>query len=160
MAAPKKKADPEHKRIADNRRARRDYFIDETLEAGLVLQGSEVKSLRQGGVTLNDSYAEVREGEMFLINAHIPEYRQAGRFNHEPKQPRKLLLRKREVERLSGAIQRKGITVVPLDMYFNERGRAKVTLGLARGKRQYDKRQTDKARDWNRQKQRLMRDNS
>lgn len=159
MAAPKK-TDPERQRIADNRKARRDYFIDETLEAGLVLQGSEVKSLRQGGVVLNDAYAEMREGEMFLVNAHIPEYTQAGRYNHEPKQPRKLLLRKREVERLSGAIQRKGITVVPLDMYFNERGRAKVTLGLARGKRQYDKRQTDKARDWNRQKQRLMRDNS
>ena len=157
MAAPKK-ADPERQRIADNRRARRDYFIDETLEAGLVLQGSEVKSLRQGGVTLNDAYAEVREGEMFLVNAHIPEYAQAGRFNHAPKQPRKLLLRKREVDRLSGAIQRKGLTVVPLDMYFNERGRAKVTLGLARGKRKYDKRQTEKARDWNRQKQRLMRD--
>lgn len=159
MAAPSK-TDKEHRRIADNRRARRDYFIDETLEAGLVLQGSEVKSLRQGGVTLNDSYAEVREGELFLVNAHIPEYTQAGRNNHEPKQPRKLLLKKREVERLSGAIQRKGITVVPLDMYFNERGRAKVTLGLARGKRQYDKRQTDKARDWNRQKQRVLRDNS
>lgn len=159
MAAPKK-TDPERKRIADNRKARRDYFIDETLEAGLVLQGSEVKSLRQGGVVLNDAYAEMREGEMYLVNAHIPEYTQAGRYNHEPKQPRKLLLRKREVERLSGAIQRKGITVVPLDMYFNERGRAKVTLGLARGKRQYDKRQTDKARDWNRQKQRVLRDNS
>lgn len=160
MAAPSK-ADSERTRVADNRRARRDYFIDETLEAGLVLEGSEVKSLRQGGgVSLNESYAEVREGEMFLVNAHIPEYRQAGQFNHEPRRPRKLLLKKREVERLAGSIQRKGATVVPLELYFNDRGRAKVTLGLARGKRQYDKRQTDKARDWNRQKQRLMRDNS
>jgi len=158
--APPTKADKVHQRIADNRRARRDYFIDETLEAGLVLEGSEVKALRQGGASLNDSYAESREGELFLVNAHIPEYQQAGRDNHEPRRPRKLLLRKREVERLAGAIQRKGMTVVPLEMYFNERGRAKVSLGLAKGKKQYDKRQTDKSRDWNRQKQRLMRDRS
>lgn len=144
--------------IAQNRRARHDYFIDETLEAGIVLTGSEVKSLRAGRASLNEAYAGPMEGELYLFNAHIPEYKAANRFNHEPKRPRKLLVRKAELNKLLGAVQRRGVTLVPLSVYFNRRGLAKLSLGVARGKRQHDKREDVKRRDWQREKQRLLRE--
>ncbi len=144
--------------VAVNRKARRNYFIDETFEAGIVLQGSEVKSMRAGRGSINEAYATERKGEIYLINAHIPEYAPANRQNHEPRRPRKLLLHKREIKRLFGAIQREGMTLVPLSLYFNEKGRAKVELGLAHGKRKYDKRAAERDRDWSRQKARIMRD--
>ncbi len=143
---------------AQNRRARHEYFIDETIEAGVVLLGTEVKSLRQGRANIADAYAREEGGELFLVNAHIAEYEQARRFNHDPLRPRKLLLNRRELDRLIGAVRREGVTVVPLAVYFNERGIAKVELGLARGKRKYDKRATEKERDWQREKARIMRD--
>lgn len=142
---------------AQNRRARYDYLIEEKLEAGLVLQGSEVKVLRQGQASINEAYADETGGELFLVNANIPEYRAANRFSHEPKRPRKLLLHRKEMNRLLGAIRREGVTIVPLSIYFNERGRAKVELGLAKGKKMADKRQTSKDRDWQRDKSRIMR---
>ena len=145
---------------AQNRKARRNYFIDETLEAGIVLAGTEVKSLREGRANIGDAYATERGGEIFLVNAHISEYGAGNRYNHEPLRPRKLLLRAREIKRLIGAVQREGVTLVALSIYFNERGYAKVRLGVARGKRQYDKRATVKERDWKRQKERLLRDKS
>jgi SsrA-binding protein len=132
--------------ICVNRRARFDYAIDEVFEAGLVLQGTEVKSLRAGRATLKDAYAEARDGEMFLLHAHINQYEQANRFNHEPERPRKLLLHKREIHRLAGKARERGLTLIPTRMYFS-RGKAKVELGLAKGKRQYDKRQDMKRRD-------------
>jgi len=144
--------------VVVNRKARHNYFIDETLEAGLMLTGTEVKSLRQGRANIGEAYAVERDGEIFLINAHIAEYGGGNRFNHEPTRPRKLLLRRREIASLIGAVQREGVTLVPLAIYFNERGRAKLRLGIARGKRKYDKRAAIKERDWNRQKQRLMRE--
>lgn len=144
--------------VAQNRKARHNYFIEDSLEAGLVLTGSEVKSLRSGRANIGESYAKDQNGEIFLINAHIPEYTQAGQFNHEPTRPRKLLLKKRQIDRLLGAVQREGVTLIPLKIYFNDRGRAKLQLGLAKGKKQYDKRQDQKTRDWDRQKARLMRD--
>jgi SsrA-binding protein len=150
-----------HKRgrvVAQNRRARHDYFIEDTIEAGLVLARSEVKSLRAGRGNLSDSYAGEREGELYLFNAYIPEYSAASGFNHETRRPRKLLVHRREGDRLLGAIQREGVTIVPLSIYFNDRGIAKVELGVARGKRKYDKRETEKRRDWERQKQRLLRE--
>lgn len=145
-------------RIAQNRRARFDYFIDETLEAGIVLTGTEVKSLRQGRASINEAYAGEMGGELYLFNAHIPEYLPANRFNHEPKRPRKLLVKKRELNRLLGAVKREGVTLVPLALFFNRRGLVKLQIGLARGKKQHDKRETEKARDWQRQKQRIMRE--
>ncbi len=144
--------------VAQNRKARRDYMIDETFEAGLILVGSEVKSLRAGSGSIAEAYAGMRNGELHLLNAYIPEYKSANRFNHEPRRPRKLLVHRRERSRLAGAVQRRGVTLVPLALYFNARGIAKLRLGLARGKRKADKRATEKARDWQRQKQRLMRD--
>lgn len=143
--------------VAQNRKARRNYFIDETLEAGMILTGTEVKSLREGRVNLGDAYAVERDGDVYLVNAHISEYRSGNLYNHAPLRPRKLLLRKREIRRLIGSLQREGVTLVPLSIYFNERGIAKVQLGVARGKRQYDKRATEKERDWQRQKGRLLR---
>ncbi len=146
---------------ADNRRARYDYEIGETFEAGLVLTGTEVKSLRTGKATIAESYASVdRAGELFLINATIPEYLQANRFNHEPKRPRKLLLKSREIARLAKGIEREGMTIVPLKIYFNERGRAKIEIALGRGKKLHDKRETERKRDWARDKSRLMREKS
>ena len=142
---------------AQNRRARHDYSIEDTMEAGLVLQGSEVKVLRQGLASINESYATDQDGEFYLVNSHFPEYKAATRFNHEPKRARKLLLHKKQISRLLGAIRRDGITLVPLSIYFNDRGRAKVELGLAKGKRKADKRESEKARDWQREKGRLMR---
>ena len=143
---------------AENRKARYNYTIEETLEAGLMLTGSEVKSLREGRANIAESYARPLDGEIFLINAHISEYKQAGPAGHEPRRPRKLLLQKRQIGRLMAAIQREGATLVPLKLYFNDRGIAKLLLGLAIGKRKHDKRETEKRRDWERQKGRLMRE--
>jgi SsrA-binding protein len=142
--------------IAQNRKARHDYLIEETLEAGLVLAGSEVKVLRQGGVSINEAYAAEREGALYLMNANIPEY-PAARVNHEPRRARKLLLHKKEMSRLLGAITREGMTIVPLGLYFNERGRAKIAIGLAKGKRKADKRAAEKERAWKRDKARILR---
>src|ERR1700684_1069986 len=142
---------------AGNRKARFNYFIDETFEAGVSLTGTEVKSLRQGKATIAESYADARGGEIWLINSNIPEYLQANRFNHTPKRPRKLLLHKRQIEKLVVAIEREGMTLVPLKLYCNERGRAKIELALARGKKLYDKRDTEKKRSWDRDRARLMR---
>jgi SsrA-binding protein len=148
----------EKKVVALNKRARFDYFIEENIEAGIMLFGSEVKSLRQGKGSIVESYASDEGDEIFLINAFIPEYNEASRFNHNPKRPRKLLVRRRELTRLLIAIRRKGMTLVPLSLYFNERGIAKVDLGLASGKKKADKRETEKERDWQREKGRLIRD--
>jgi SsrA-binding protein len=153
-----KEQTPGRKVVARNRRASHDYFLDERFEAGLVLQGTEVKSLREGRASIGDAYASEQGGELFLVNANIPEYRAANRFNHEPGRPRKLLLHKREMAKLIGAIRRSGETVVPLTLYFNPRGIAKVELALARGKKTVDKRHSIKERDWRREKERLMRD--
>jgi len=144
--------------VADNRKARFAYEIGETFEAGIVLSGTEVKSLRTGKGTIGESYASAEDGAIFLINAYIPEYLQANRFNHEPKRPRKLLLHKRQINRLSQAVQREGMTIVPLKVYFNDAGRAKVEIALAKGKTLGDKRETAKKRDWEREKGRLMRE--
>ena len=145
------------KYAAQNRRARHDYLIEDTLEAGLVLQGSEVKVLRTGEASIAEAYADAQAGELFLVNANIPEYKAANRFSHEPRRPRKLLLHRKEMNKLLGAIRREGVTIVPLSIYFNERGRAKVELGLAHGKRKADRRQAEKDRDWQRDKARIMR---
>lgn len=149
---------PAPKVAAANRRARFNYEIGQTFEAGIVLAGTEIKSLRAGQSSIADSYASEKGGEMWLYNAYIPEYLQANRFNHETRRPRKLLLHKREIGRLANAVQREGMTVVPLRIYFNDQGRAKVELALARGKKLHDKRETEKKRDWNREKSRLLRD--
>ena len=143
---------------AQNRRARHDYAVVETVEAGIALVGTEVKSLRLGQASINESYAGAKGGELFLFNAHIPEYLSASRFNHEPRRPRKLLLHKRQIAKLVAAQEREGMTLVPLSIYFNARGRAKVDLALARGKQRHDKRQATKDRDWKMQKARLMRE--
>ena len=152
-----KKKDPENRVVADNRKARHAYFIESTLDAGLALTGSEVKSLRSGKATIAESYAQAKDGEIFLVNAYIPEYTMANRFNHEPLRARKLLVRKTEARRLAAAVQREGMTLIPLKIYFNPRGIAKVELGIARGKKLHDKRETEKARSWARDKARLMR---
>jgi SsrA-binding protein len=152
-----KKKDTGEKVVADNRKARHLYFIDSTLEAGVVLTGSEVKSLRTGKANIGESYAQAKDGEILLVNSYIPEYTMANRFNHEPRRVRKLLVHKSEARRLSAAVQREGMTLVPLRMYFNLRGMAKVELGLARGKKLHDKRETEKSRDWARDKARLLR---
>jgi SsrA-binding protein len=156
MASPASKS--VRKVVAENRKARFSYFIDDTLEAGIALAGSEVKSLRQGKANIQDSYATEQGGEIYLINAYIPEYLQANRFQHETRRPRKLLIHKREAGKLIGAVQREGMTLIPLRIYFNDRGRAKLELALARGKKLHDKRETEKKRDWERQKGRLMRE--
>jgi SsrA-binding protein len=145
------------KSVAQNRKAHHEYFIDERIEAGLLLTGTEVKSLREGRATIGDAYAGEMGGELYLFNAHIPEFHGGNRFNHEVRRPRKLLLRRREVERLAGSVKRDGMTIVPLQLYFTPRGWAKVELGLARGKKAHDKRAAIKDRDWSREKQRLMR---
>jgi SsrA-binding protein len=148
---------PAIKVVAENRKARFNYAIDDTLEAGIVLTGPEVKSIRTGKATIAESYADPKGGEIWLINANIPEYLQANRFNHEPKRPRKLLLHKRQISRLIGAVERDGMTLIPLKLYFNEQGRAKLQLALAKGKKLHDKRETEKKRDWSREKGRLLR---
>jgi SsrA-binding protein len=156
MASKKKK--PDDRIAVQNRKARHNYEILDTVEAGMQLVGSEVKSLRAGHGNITEAYAREQDGELFLVNAHIPEYVQAGPFNHEPKRPRKLLLHRREIIRLGQEISRGGMSIVPLSIYFNDRGRAKVALGIGRGKKLYDKRASDKARDWQREKSRLLRD--
>lgn len=158
MARPKPSTFDKVKTVAENRRARFDYFIEDKFEAGIALSGTEVKSLRFGEGSIAESYAEVRGGEAFLVNANIPEFSHGNRYNHEPKRPRKLLLHQREIEKLVGAVERKGMTMVPLSIYFNSRGRAKVELALAKGKQNHDKRATMKDRDWQRDKARLMRE--
>src|ERR1700688_304478 len=145
------------KAVAENRKARFNYEIGEVVEAGIVLTGSEVKSLRLGKATIAESYADARGGEIWLINSNIPEYLQAHRFNHLPKRPRKLLLHARQIDKLVCAVEREGMTIVPLKMYFNEKGRAKVEIALARGKKLHDKRDTLKKRSWEREKGRLLR---
>jgi SsrA-binding protein len=150
-------APDQYRVVAQNRRARFDFEITETLEVGIMLTGTEVKSLRLGTSSINESFAGEMEGEIFLFNANIPEYLEANRFNHEPKRPRKLLMRRRQLTKFLNAIRRKGMTLVPLKVYFNGKGRAKVELGLGRGKRNVDKRNTIKDRDWQRDKARLMR---
>ena len=144
--------------IAENRRARHEFFVEDVVEAGLVLTGTEVKALREGKANIAESYASPEDGAIWLINANIPEYSAGNRENHEPKRKRKLLLHKREIERLAQAVERKGYTLTPLRLYFNDRGRVKLELGLAQGKKLHDKRDTAKDRDWSRQKQRLLRD--
>jgi SsrA-binding protein len=152
------KAKAGYKVVADNRKARFNYEILDTYEAGIALTGTEVKSLRQGKATIGEAYAGPSGEEFFLFNAYIPEYLQANRFNHETKRPRRLLLHRRQIDKLIGATQREGFTVVPLKMYFNERGRAKVELGLGRGKKLHDKRETEKQRTWDRERARVMRE--
>ena len=153
-----KKKDDGTKIIADNRKARFAYAIEDSLEAGIMLVGSEVKSLRGGKSTISESYAQAKDGELFLVNAYIPEYTQASRFNHEPRRVRKLLVHKREAAKLAAAIQREGMTLIPLKLYFNAKGRAKVELGIAKGKKLHDKRETLKKRSWDRERGRLMRE--
>jgi SsrA-binding protein len=145
--------------VAQNRRARHDYLIEDTFEAGMALTGSEVKVLREGKASIAEAYAGDKDGEIFLFNANIPEY-PAARFNHEPKRARRLLLHRREINKLLGRVTREGMTLIPLAIFFNDRGRAKLSLGLAKGKRKGDKREAEKTRTWQRDKARIMRDRS
>lgn len=155
----KAKSDPNSRLVAENRKARFNYEILDTFEAGIQLAGTEVKSLRSGHTNIAEAYAAEHGGEMWLYNAHIPEYNQASQyFNHEARRPRKLLLHKREIGKLAGAAAQEGLTVVPLKMYFNDRGIAKLLIGLARGKKVHDKRESEKKRDWQRDKARLLRE--
>ena len=158
MSRPKPATFDKKKIVAENRRARFDYAIDTTYEAGIVLTGTEVKSLRFGEGSIAESYAEVKNGEVWLVNANIPEFSHGNRFNHEPKRPRKLLLREREIEKLHGAVARQGMTLVPISVYFNERGRAKVELAVAKGRKLHDKRAHEKEKDWKREAGRLLRE--
>ena len=151
------KSNAKIKVVADNRRARFNYELGDTVEAGIALTGTEVKSLRVGRATIAESYADAKNGEIWLVNANIPEYLQASRFNHAPKRPRKLLLHKRQIARLASAVEREGMTIVPLKLYFNDKGRAKVELAVARGKKLHDKRETEKKRSWDRERARLIR---
>ena len=153
-----KEKKPTGKTVAENRKARFSYEIIDTYEAGLVLTGTEVKSLREGHANIQESYASNEGGEIWLINSYLPEYLQGNRFNHEPRRRRKLLLNKREIAKLTQAVDREGMTMVPLKIYFNDRGRAKLLLAIARGKKLHDKRQTEKLRDWNREKGRLLKE--
>jgi SsrA-binding protein len=146
------------KTVAENRRARFEYFIEDKFEAGIALSGTEVKSLRFGEGSIAEAYAHVHDGEAWLVNANIPEFSHGNRHNHEPKRPRKLLLHEREIKKMIGAVERKGMTLIPLSIYFNGRGRAKVELALAKGKQAHDKRATMKERDWKRDQQRIMRE--
>lgn len=159
MATKNKKDEPESKTVANNRKARYNYFIEDTIEAGIVLTGTEVKSLRSGQASINESYAGVKEGTLYLLNAYIPEYTKAHvKLQHEVRRPRKLLLHKNQLAKLMDAVSRKGTAIVPLSIFFNKRGIAKVSLGIAGGKKQFDKRETEKKRDWQREKGRLMRE--
>jgi SsrA-binding protein len=153
-----KKAEPTRKLIAENRRARFDYMIEDTLEAGIQLLGTEVKALRAGRANIAESYAHTQSGELWLINANIPIYPPAGQFNHEPRRKRKLLVRSKELKKLAGAVEREGRTLAPLELYFNDRGIAKVKIALAKGKKAHDKREATKDREWKRQQGRLLRD--
>ncbi|PVA09289.1 SsrA-binding protein [Pelagivirga sediminicola] len=147
-----------YKVIAENRRARYDYAIEDDIECGIILEGSEVKSLREGGANIAESYASVEDGELWLVNSYIAPYKQAKTFGHEEKRKRKLLVSRREMARLWSDTQRKGMTLVPLVMYFNHRGLAKLKIGIAKGKKNHDKRESEAKRDWGRQKQRLLKD--
>ena len=158
MARPKPETFDKQKTVAENRRARFDYAVEDKFEAGLMLQGTEVKALRAGEASIAESYAEIRDGEAWLVNANIPEFSHGNRFNHEPRRARKLLLHEREIARLTGAVERKGMTLVPLSIYFNRRGRAKVELALAKGRQAQDKRDYIKDRDWKRDKARILRE--
>ena len=158
MAKPRPEEFDKQKIVAENRRARYDYFVDDKFEAGIMLTGTEVKSLRAGSGTIAESYAEVKDDEVWLINANIQEWSHGNRYNHTPTRPRKLLLSRRQINKLHGAVMRKGMTIVPLSIYFNSKGRAKLELALAKGKKAPDKRQTEKDRDWKRQQGRLMRE--
>ncbi|WP_424980296.1 SsrA-binding protein SmpB [Leisingera sp. S232] len=158
MAKKKQTSDPNYKVIAENRRARFDYAIEDDIECGLALEGSEVKALRGNGTNIADSYAAVENGELWLVNSYIPPYAQAKVFKHEERRRRKLLVSKKELADMWNLTQRKGMTLVPLVIYFNHRGRAKIKLGIAKGKKLHDKRETQAKRDWGRQKQRLMKD--
>ena len=149
---------PPSRIVADNRKARFNYEFVEKFEAGLALTGTEVKSLRTGKATITESYASAEGNEIFLINAFIPEYLQGNRNNHEPRRPRRLLFHRRQINRLIGAVQREGMTLVPTKLYFNDHGRAKIEIALAKGKKLHDKRATERARDWQRDKARLLRD--
>ena len=155
--APKGSQRVVNKIVAENRKARFNYEIIDTYEAGLVLTGTEVKSLREGKANIAESYASDEGDEIWLINSHLPEYLQANRFNHEPKRPRKLLLHRKQINKLMGAVDRDGMTLIPLKLYFNERGRAKLLLAIAKGKKLHDKRESEKKRDWGREKGRLLR---
>lgn len=154
----KKKQDDGPQYAAQNRRARFDYAILEDWHAGIVLQGSEIKALRGGKANITDSYAEVSGGEVFLINAYIPEYSKASHFSHETRRPRKLLMHKTEIRKLIGKLKKSGLTLVPLSIYFNKKGFAKVHIALAKGKTKYDKRETEKQREWDREREQIMRD--
>ena len=158
MARPKPPTFDKQKVVAENRRARFEYSIEQVFEAGIALTGTEVKSLRFGEGSIAESYAEVKDGQMWLINANIPEFSHGNRFNHEAKRPRKLLLHEREINKLHGAVAREGMTLVPLSVYFNARGRAKVELALAKGRKAHDKREAEKEKDWKREQGRLMRE--
>jgi SsrA-binding protein len=149
---------PIAKLIAENRRARFDYFIEETLECGIVLTGTEVKALRAGRANIAESYASPERGELFLVNSYIPEYAPAARFNHEPRRPRKLLVHRRQLNKLAGAVEREGRTIAPLKLYFDEKGRAKLEIAIAKGKKVADKRDATRDREWKRQQGRLLRD--
>ncbi|WP_395394180.1 SsrA-binding protein SmpB [Novosphingobium sp. BL-8A] len=158
MARPQHPTFDKKKSVAENRRARFEYHIDEVFEAGIVLTGTEVKSLRFGEGSIAEAYAEIKGGECWLVNSNVPEFSHGNRFNHTPKRPRKLLLKEREIARLQGSVERKGMTLVPLSVYFNGRGRAKVELALAKGKNAADKRNTIKERDWKREQGRILRE--
>ena len=158
MARPRPLEFDKKKIVAENRRARFEYFLEDFYEAGIALTGTEVKSLRFGEGSIAESYAEVKDGQAWLINANIPEFSHGNRFNHEPKRPRKLLLHEREIEKIHVGVSREGMTLIPMAIYFNSRGRAKVELALAKGKKLHDKRETEKARDWKREQSRLLRD--
>lgn len=158
MAKPRPEEFDKQQVVAENRRARYDYFLDDKFEAGIMLTGTEVKSLRFGSGNIAESYAEVKDDGVWLINANIPEWSHGNRYNHTPTRPRKLLLSRRQINKLHGAVMRKGMTIVPLSIYFNSKGRAKLELALAKGKKAPDKRQTEKDRDWKRQQGRLMRE--
>jgi len=156
MAAQK---DAGHRTVSENRKARFEYFITDTYEAGIALTGTEVKSLRAGQANITESYASAEEGGIWLINSYIPEYNQAGRFfQHEPRRKRQLLLHKKEIHKLAIAVERQGMTIIPLELFFNARGKAKLRLGVAQGKKLHDRREASAKRDWNRQKARLMRE--
>ena len=157
MASPNIQEFDKVKVVAENRRARFDYFIEERFEAGIALQGTDVKALRIGEGSIAESYATVDGEEVYLINASIPQYKSGSWMNHDPRRRRRLLLKRREINKLTGAIQRQGLTLIPLSVYFNGKGKAKVELGLARGKKSHDKRETIKQRDWKRDQQRILR---
>ncbi len=156
--APRKKSDPNNKTVAENRKARYNYAVEDTLECGIMLVGSEVKAMRAGGVNIAESYANIEDGELWLINSHVPKYDQAKTFQHVERRKRKLLVSKRELGNLWKNIGRQGMALVPLKIYFNDKGRAKLLLGIAKGKKAQDKRATEKKRDWQKQQGRILRD--